>query len=174
LAISKQRKSEILDTYSGWLQNSQAVFVIRYTRMNMKAVDALRAKVRDAGGSLHVVKNTMMQMALSKAGIHSKELESSLLFGFAPQDPPVLAKTLTEATKGSEQFELLGGFLGTEAISVAQMKALANLPPLPVMRAILLGTLQAPASKLVRTILEPTRQIASVVRAYSEKAPTAA
>jgi len=48
------------------------------------------------------------------------------------------------------------------------------LPSLPVMRATLLGTISAPASKLVRTLAEPARSLASVVKAYSEKAGTAA
>ena len=53
--------------------------------------------------------------------------------------------------------------------------ALASLPPLPVMRAQLLGILQAPAGKLVRTLAEPGRQLAYVVKAFSEKtAPVAA
>ena len=53
---------------------------------------------------------------------------------------------------------------------------LPELPPLPVVRAQLLGVLQAPASKLVRTIAEPARSLAAVFRAYSEKeeAPAAA
>jgi large subunit ribosomal protein L10 len=61
-------------------------------------------------------------------------------------------------------------------MSPAQVKALADLPPLPVVRAQLLGVLQAPASKLVRTIAEPGRSIAGVIKAYSEReqAPAAA
>ncbi len=55
-----------------------------------------------------------------------------------------------------------------------QVKALAELPPLPVVRAQLLGVLQAPASKLVRTIAEPARSLAFVVRAYADKAQAAA
>jgi len=50
---------------------------------------------------------------------------------------------------------------------------LAELPPLPVMRATLLGTIMAPASKLVRTIAEPARGLAAVVKAYSENATVA-
>jgi large subunit ribosomal protein L10 len=56
-------------------------------------------------------------------------------------------------------------------LNVAQVKSLASLPPLPVVRAQLLGVLQAPASKLVRTLAEPARQVAAVVKAYSEKNP---
>jgi len=54
------------------------------------------------------------------------------------------------------------------------VKALADLPPLPVMQATLLGVISAPATKLVRTLAEPARSMAAVVKAYSEKAPVAA
>jgi large subunit ribosomal protein L10 len=54
------------------------------------------------------------------------------------------------------------------------VKILSELPPLPVMRAQLLGVLQAPAGKLVRTIAEPARGLAGVIKAFSEKASVAA
>ena len=53
-------------------------------------------------------------------------------------------------------------------LNASQIKALADLPPLPVMRATLLGTILAPASKLVRTLAEPARGLAAVIKAYSE------
>ena len=54
-------------------------------------------------------------------------------------------------------------------MSASQVKALADLPPLPVVRAQLLGVLNAPASKLVRTLAEPGRQIAAVIKAFADK-----
>ncbi len=57
-----------------------------------------------------------------------------------------------------------------QALNAAQVKALADMPPLPVMRAQLLGVLQAPAGKLARTIAEPARGLAAVLKAFSEKA----
>jgi large subunit ribosomal protein L10 len=48
------------------------------------------------------------------------------------------------------------------------------MPPLPVMRAQLLGTLQAPAGKLVRTLAEPARGLAAVIKAFADKVPVAA
>ena len=74
-----------------------------------------------------------------------------------------------------EAVKIKGGFMGAMTLKPAEVKSLASLPPLPVMRAQLLGILQAPASKLVRTLAEPGRQLACVVKAYSEKAaPVAA
>ena len=92
---------------------------------------------------------------------------------FAYTDPPSLAKVLKESFKKSEIFEVKGGYLGNSSLTKAQVDALAELPPLPVMRATLLGTILAPASKLVRTIAEPARGLAGVVKAYSEKATAA-
>ena len=83
-------------------------------------------------------------------------------------------KALTDATVKMDAIKMKGGLLGKQALTVAQVKSLAELPPLPVVRAQLLGVLQAPASKLVRTIAEPARSMAFVLRAYSEKAQVAA
>ncbi|OQY27566.1 MAG: hypothetical protein B6I38_09970 [Anaerolineaceae bacterium 4572_5.1] len=56
-------------------------------------------------------------------------------------------------------------------MSVAEINALANLPTMDEMRAKLLQTILAPASQLVRTLAEPGRQVAAVLKAYSEEAP---
>jgi large subunit ribosomal protein L10 len=139
--------------------------------MNMKAIDTLRVKVRDAGGELHVVKNTLMNNAMVNAGIDSKTLAGTCLFGFAVNDVPALAKVFGDVTKNSEVFKMKGGYLSGRPITPENVKALADMPPLPVLRARLLGTINSPASTLVRTLAEPGRQLAYVIKAHSEQTP---
>lgn len=175
MAFSKEHKSKLIAQYTDWVKQSQGMVALSYTKMNMKEIDTLRAKVREAGGELHVVKNTLMKMALEEVGVTKKDVfEGVSLVGFAYHDAAALAKTITEATAKSEVFAVKGGYLGKDLLNAAQVKALADLPPLPVMRATLLGTLLAPASKLVRTIAEPARGLAAVVKAYSESGAAAA
>lgn len=175
MAFTKKQKTEMMAQYETWIKSSQAMFAMSYTKMSMKDIDALRAKARESGSEMHIVKNTLMIKALEKAGISKQEfLEGTTMVGFAFNDPPALAKVLSDATKNSEIFALKGGFLGAEVINPAQVKALADLPPLPVMRAKLLGLLNAPASQLVRTLAEPGRGLACVVKAYADKAAPAA
>jgi len=175
LAFTKKEKSEITARYEKWLSESQALFALDYVSMTMKEVDAFRAKARENGSEIHLVKNTLFTRALESQGYKVPEFfEGTSLVGFAFNDPPSLAKTFTDFIKGSETRKIKGGFLGKEIITDQQVKALADLPPLPVMRATLLGVIQAPASKLVRTLAEPARSMAAVVKAYSEKAPLAA
>jgi large subunit ribosomal protein L10 len=176
LAISKQKKNEVIDQYKDWLKNSQAVILVEYTGATMKDMENIRAKIRESGGEFHVVKNTLAKLALEASGYTIPEglLENSSAASFAFSDPAATAKALSEASKGLEAIKVKGGYMGVETLSAAQVKALADLPPLPVVRGQLLGVLQAPAGKLVRTIAEPARSLASVFRAYSEKAQAAA
>jgi large subunit ribosomal protein L10 len=177
VAFSKQHKGVMLKSYESLLKQSKAVFVIEYTKMTMKEVDALRGKVRDAGGQLHVVKNTMMGIALEHQGIRHTTLEGTSLMGFAINDIPALAKVFMDQTKNTEAYKIKCGYMDGRQITAGDVKALADLPPLPVMRAKLLGLLQAPAGKLVRTLAEPARSLAFVFKAYStqgEAAPEAA
>lgn len=170
MAFTKKHKAEMVSQYQDWVKKSQAIFLMEYGKMSMKEIDNLRIKARDAGGQVHVTKNTLMKMVLDQEGISSgKLLEGSTICGFAFTDAPVFAKALTDAIKGSEVFKFKGGVLDGKTLSSRDVTALAELPPLPVMRAQLLGVLQAPAAKLVRTIAEPARQVAAVVKAYSEK-----
>ncbi|HWR66246.1 MAG TPA: 50S ribosomal protein L10 [Bellilinea sp.] len=175
MAFSKEQKTKLIDQYTDWVKQSQGMVALSYNKMSMKEIDTLRSKVREAGGELHVVKNTLMKLALDGMGVSKTDVfEGVSLVGFAFHDAPALAKVIKDSTAKSEIFAVKGGYLGNEMLDASQIKALADLPPLPVMRATLLGTILAPASKLVRTLAEPARGLAAVVKAYSESGAAAA
>jgi len=174
LAFTKEEKTKMLEQYEDWLVRSRAIFMLEFTKMNMKEIDSIRAKARESGAEMHVVKNTIFSLALDRVGAEKKEeLELTTLVGFAFEDAPALAKIVNDAAR-TDIFKVKGGLLGKQAISINDIKALADMPPLPVLRAQILGVLMAPASKLVRTINEPARGLAAVVKAYSEKEQEAA
>lgn len=171
MAISKKRKEEVVAEYTGWIEKSSAMVVSEYKGLTMKDIDELRRKVRDAGGEFHILKNTLSKIAFEGAGLTFPEdlFEGSTAVGFAFQDAPGLVKTMVEHARTTEFLKVKGGFLGQTAISSEEIRSLAELPPLPVVRAQLLGTLLAPAGKLVRTLAEPARMVAAIMMAYSEK-----
>ncbi len=170
MAITKERKNALIDQYSEWLKQSKALVLTQYVGLTMKDIDNLRAKVRENGGEFHIVKNTLVQRAFEQNGykIDQSQLEGSSAIVFAFSDAPATAKTIIDFAKSSEFLKVKGGFLEKQALTPEGVKALAELPPLPVVRAQLLGTLLAPASKLVRTLAEPGRMIAAVIKAYAE------
>ena len=176
MAKSKQEKEVILTQIGERLDRSKAIVLVEYTGVTMKELDSIRAKVREAGGELHIVKNTLAKLALEKSGFTVPEtfVAQSTAIGFAFGDAAAFAKALTESAKGIDEIKIKGGFMDGAVLDAAQVKAVADLPPLPVVRSMLLGVLQAPASKLVRTLAEPGRSLAFVVKAHAEAAPVAA
>jgi len=170
LAVSKERKKEIVATYQDWLGNSQAVFLAEYIGLTVKDMDALRDKVREVGGEFHVIKNTLGKLAFEEAGYEVPQdyFLGSTAAGFAFEDAPAMAKAMADFSKSVGFLEIKGGYLEAKILSAEEIKALAELPPLPVVQAQLLSTLLAPASQLVRTLAEPARQIASVFQAYAD------
>lgn len=170
MAITKERKNELIAHYSEWVKRSKALVLTQYVGLTMKDIDALRAKVRENGGEFHIIKNTLAKLAFEQAGLPVKEeqFEGSTAIVFAFSDAPATVKTVTEFAKGSDFLKIKGGFLEKRALTPDGLKTLAELPPLPVVRSQLLGTLLAPASKLARTLAEPGRMIAAVIQAHAE------
>jgi large subunit ribosomal protein L10 len=170
LAFSKERKQEIVASYQDWLDNSQAVFLAEYIGLTVKDVDDLRERVREVGGEFHIIKNTLGKLAFEGAGYDvPKDLfVGSTAAGFAYQDAPAMAKVLRDFSKSVEFLKIKAGYLESNLISKEEVQALAELPPLPVIQAQLLSTIMAPASNLARMLAEPARQVASVIKSFSE------
>jgi large subunit ribosomal protein L10 len=176
LAISKERKEELLKTYADLIGKSEGLILVEYRGLNMKGMDPLRGKVRDAAGELHVVKNTLALKALSDAGRGTPDslFAQTTAIGFAFSDVPGVAKALTAYAKENEFVKVKGGLLGSKVLSPKEVEALAELPPLPIVRAQLLGLLATPASRLTGVIAGGVRQVLNVVKAYADKEPAAA
>jgi len=174
LAFTRKEKEAIVEQYKDWIDNSSAFFILSYQNMNMMAVDEARATLRDINAEIHIVKNRLFKLVMDELNLGYDEgfWEENNAVAFAFSDAPSVAKTLNEITK-SNIFDIRLGFMDRKQLSANQVKALADLPTLPVMRGMLLGTIMASASKLVRTLAEPARSMAAVVKAFSDEGQAA-
>lgn len=170
MAISKERKNELVKQYNEWIDQSKAVIITEYSGLTVKNLDELREKIREVGGEFHIVKNTLGKLAFDNAGLSYQEdlFIGSTAFGFSLEDAPALAKAMTDFAKSSDFLKIKAGYLDNQLMSAEAVRSLADLPPLPVMRSKLLGLLNAPASKLASLLAEPGRQVAVVIKAYAD------
>ena len=171
MAITKKRRAELVQQYGVLLKKSEALIITSYIGLPVKGIETLRRKVRESSGEFHVVKNTLAAIAMKQAGLPVPEdmMVGSTAIGFAFADVPAVAKAISDFTKDSEFVKLKGGVMGNKVLNAKQVGALAFLPPLPVVRAQLLGLINTPATRLVGTVASGVRQVVNVVKAYSEK-----
>lgn len=174
MAFTRKEKESMVEQYKAWVDNSKAFFVMSYQNMNMPAVDEARSRLREVNGEIHVVKNRLFRLVMDEMGLDYGEnfWEENNMVGFAFSDAPSVAKVMSEISK-TNVFDIRLGYMDQSLLKPEQVKALADLPTLPVMRGMLLGTIMASASKLVRTLAEPARSMAAVVKAFSEEGQAA-
>jgi large subunit ribosomal protein L10 len=166
----------LIAEYTEWFKQSQAVVIAAYQGVGTADLYRLRSKIHEAQGDLHVVKNTLAGIALKNAGLPVPEdmLTGSAIVGFCYADPAAIAKAMTTFAGEVQKFEIKGGLLGNRIIDANGVKALADLPPRPVLLGGLVATIQGPMSQLVNIINAPLRELAQVLKARSEQGQAAA
>ena len=79
------------------------------------------------------------------------------------------SKIAVACSKENDKLVILGGVVGSQALDVNGIKALAALPSLDELRAKIVGLLQAPATKIAGVLQAPAGQLARVLSAYANK-----
>jgi len=174
LAFTRKEKEAMVEQYRSWIESSNAFFVMSYQKMRMPAIDEAREQLREANGEIHVVKNRLFKLVMDEMGLEYDDgfWEENNMVSFAFGDAPSVAKVMSDISKTSV-FDIRLGYMDKNLVTADQVKSLADLPTLPVMRGIVLGTIMASATKLVRTLAEPARSMAAVVKAFSEEGQAA-
>jgi large subunit ribosomal protein L10 len=172
LALTKEKKQELVEQYGEWLEGSNAIVFTEYTGLNMLQMDELRMKAREVGAEFHVVKNRLGKRVFDAAGYEFPPdlFTGSTAIGIGFEDAPGIAKVIKDFGKDQPALQIKGGVMYGRILSAAEVTALADLPPLPVVRGQLLGVISAPASKLARILAEPGRSLAQVIKAHADAA----
>lgn len=151
------------------------VVVTRNLGMTVAQSTQLRVRMREAGASFKVSKNKLARIALDGTDYGSIGDMLTGPVGLATStDPVAAAKVAVEFAKTNDKFEIVGGAMGSTALDVAGVQALATLPSLDELRAKIVGLVQAPATKLATIAQAPAAQLARVLQAYADKDKEAA
>lgn len=171
MAISKQRKQELVEGYADRIKRSQAIILADFRGQPTKSIYQLRTKIRDAQGEFHVVKNTLMIRSLREAGLPVPEqlLQGPTAVAFCFKDAPAVAKALLQFADETKTFVLKGAIMGNSVIDPQGLKALSEMPPRPVVLAQVLGTIQAPGGKVAGVINAALQQIVRVIQARADQ-----
>jgi large subunit ribosomal protein L10 len=174
LAISREKKEQLIEGYVQQLNESEAIIVTDYRGLKVVEIQELRTKIREAEGGFVVVKNTLIRRALKEAGLPDLDgmLTGPIGVGFCNHNIPGVAKAITNFAKTHEALTIKGGVMGNQVLDGAVVKDLADLPSIEILRAQLLGLINTPASRLAGVIAGGVRQLVNVFNAYAEKAET--
>jgi large subunit ribosomal protein L10 len=165
----RQDKERIVSELADRLKNSQNLLVADYRGLSMPEIDELRTKLLETGARFSVVKNTLTRLAAEEAGV--KQLlelidgPTAIAFIDAEGDPAAAAKILNDTARAHDVLVIRGGLLEGDTLSDAEVKRLATLPPVDLLRAQFAGAVAAPLTTIVGLFTAPLRDLVNVLDA---------
>lgn len=167
---TKAVKTADLQNLHGEMSATQSAFIVEFKGLTVIAVNDLRRKVREAGGSYKVVKNTLARKAAEGTGVAPAAARFKGPTAIvSAKDPARVAKTLNEFAKANPAIVVKGGVIEGTALDAAQCKAVADLPSKNELISKLLFLLQSPMQRLVSVLAAPQRNLAVVLGQVAEK-----
>jgi large subunit ribosomal protein L10 len=165
MALTRAQKQEIVDRYEHGLAKAPHAFQITYTGIKVNDATELRARVRAAGGSYEVVKNTLALLAIEGKPLSalSSTFTGPIAVVYTESDAVAVAKTLTEFAKTVPAVVFRGGIVDGRPIAANEVEQIAKLPSREELIAKLLFLLQSPIVRLVRTLSAVPRELVVVL-----------
>ena len=140
-----------------------------YRGLTVSEMTALRKEARSAGVYMRVVKNTLARRAIEGTEFECMKdsLKGPILLAFAQEDPGSAARVIQDFAKAHEALKTVSMAVGGRLLPASDLAKLADMPTLDRARAMLLGVMIAPMTKLARTLAEPAAMLARTLSARS-------
>jgi large subunit ribosomal protein L10 len=168
----RAEKQILTKEYISRLNASPFFIVVGYQGLKVDQLTTLRKSLFQTGAEAHVVKNSIFQIAAKEAGVADLggAMAGQMAVVTGQKDVSAAAKALKSFAKDNEKLKIKFGYLDGKRLEEADVLTLADLPSIEVLRAKILGVINAPAQKLVTLFNTPGSQLARVIKAKSEQA----
>ena len=147
MGLNREVKKAVVAEVSAQVANAQTIAVAEYRGIAVGDLTTLRAKARESGVYLRVLKNTLVRRAIAGTPFEglADQLTGPLIYGIS-QDPVAAAKVLNDFAKGNDKIVLKAGSYAGDTLDQAGVQALASIPSREELLARLVGVMQAPVS----------------------------
>ncbi len=167
MGLRLEDKQAMVTEVQAVAQSAHSVVAAEYRGLTVTQLTGLRAKARQSGVYMRVVKNTLARRAVTGTPYEciASSLKGPLILAFSQEDPGAAARVVKEFAKGNEKLVPTLVALGGQVYSAKEIDRVASLPTKPQALSMLLGVMKAPVTKFVRTLAEPAAMLARTVDA---------
>ena len=172
MAITKDKKNELVADLTELLSNAKATVFAKYQGLTVAELQELRKVARENGVKIKVVKNRLVRVAMGQIAVYKDTdttgLTGQLLYAVSDSDEVAPAKVLAEFAKSHDALDLVGGFsdLG-KALSTDEVKTLAAMPTKNELIAQVVAQLLSPVTDSVSALAGGLSGIVSGLEAHA-------
>jgi large subunit ribosomal protein L10 len=172
MTLRLEDKKTIVGEVNAIAKDSIAAVTAEYRGLTVSQMNKMRSVARERGIYLRVVRNTLTRLAVkdTKFACLDETLTGPLVVAFSKDSPSAPARMLKEFAKEFEALTVKALAVDGQLYSAKQLDAIASLPNKEEAIASLLSVMQAPISKLVRTLAAtPQKLVWTLVAVRDEK-----
>jgi large subunit ribosomal protein L10 len=170
MALTQTEKQAVVAEVADVAGRALSAVAAEYRGLTVGQMTELRAKARETGVHVRVVKNTLARRAFQGTEFEcmQDQLKGPLMLAFSESDPGAAARLFRDFAKENDALKISLAAVGGEAIPGSEINKLANLPTRDEAIAQLMSVMQAPVTKLVRTFNEVPGKVVRVMDAVRQ------
>ena len=171
MAKKRTQKEADLAELTTRIKGAKSVVVTEYRGTTVKDIDKFRKALQAENVSSKVYKITLLQKALEANGITAEGLDfkAPVILSWSEEDETTPARLIKNFAKDVKTINILRGVVDHVVVSREQVLVLADLPSKQDLRAMLVGTINAPISGFVNVLAGNLRSLINVLNAVAQK-----
>jgi large subunit ribosomal protein L10 len=171
MALNLEQKKVVVAELANVAAKAHSLVAAEYAGLTVGQLTELRKKARQTKVYVKVAKNTLVRRAVEGTdyAVVKDALVGPMLYAFSEEDPGAAGRLVKEFSKANEKLVPKVVAIGGQMFPGSHVEKLASLPTREQALSMLLGVIQAPITKLVRTLAEPAAQVARVVAAVRDQ-----
>lgn len=171
MALRLEDKKAVVAEVAQVAGKSLSALAAYYRGLTVAELNGLRAGARKNNVYMRVVPNNLASRALEDTDFACMQevLVGPVVLLFSLEDPGAAARLVRDFVKANEKFEVRGLALGGKLLAGSQLETVAKLPTRDQGISMLMSVMQAPVTKLVRTLAEPYAMLVRTVAAVRDK-----
>ena len=176
MPIGVKEKQAIVAEVNETASQALSAVMADYRGVSVDDMTALRKQAREAGVQVRVIRNTLARRAFEGTEYEcmNEVMLGPNILAFSLEDPGAGARVFKDFAKENEDFEIKALSVGGKLLPADQIDALAKLPTRDEAIAMLMAVMQAPITKLARTLNDVPGKVTRVVAAVRDQKQEAA
>lgn len=171
--MPKIQKIQKVDEVALKLSEAKSAALVQYQGLSAGDISNLRANIKKAGGSMEVIKNSLIIRALRKLGLNLPEtLTGPTAIAYSETDEIAPLKEIDTVNKDKEKTFFKYGIYEKKLLSLDELKKFISLPSKSVLVAQFIGGLKNPLQRLVYAMRFNQQQLVLTLKALSDKKST--
>ncbi len=170
MALNLEDKKSIVAEVSTIAADAHSAIAAEYRGLTVDEMTDLRAKARNEGVYLRVVKNSLTKRAVEGTEFECMRdsLVGPLIMAFSQEDPGAAARLINGFSKDHDKLIAKVIAIGGEVLGLDQLERLSKLPNRDQAIALVMAVMKAPIEKFVRTLNEPHAKLVRTVAAVRD------